>query len=315
MKKGWLVGGASILAAAAAGGISYFYALSVPRKSFVSETKTNLMPERVSGKAKELYESALEWYQNSAREDVYVTSFDGLKLHGNWIPAEEDKGLTVIMVHGYRSIGFRDFGPMLPFYHGLGANILMVDDRGHGESEGDYVGYGWHDHYDVEKWISYVIHREGEDAKIFLHGVSMGAATVMMVSGEELPEQVKGIIEDCGYTNIKDQMKWCVNTLYHMPAEPFVTAVSKVTRVKNHYGLEECDSVAALRKAKLPYLFIHGSNDTFVPTKMVYENYDACASPDKKLVLVEGAEHAESYVTNAELYEKEVTEFINTHLV
>lgn len=313
MRKGGLIIGALGAAAAVfAGGIGYFYELSVPRDSKVTKKKDpNVWSDDPDKQAK--YEEAKEWLDGVEKEDCEIRSFDGLKLHAVLIPAEKETQVTVILVHGYRASGFKDFGFMLPFYHKLGVNILMVDDRGHGKSQGDYVGFGWHDHFDVERWIKYITVRFGDNSEIFLHGVSMGAATVMLTSGDDLPEQVKGIIEDCGYSTLDGQLKYNLDTQFHIPTKPVINAVSAVTKQKNGYSFEQCNSIEALKNANVPFLFIHGDKDGFVPTSMVYENFNACASEDKTLILVEGADHAESYYVNPSLYEEAVTKFIKDH--
>ena len=313
MKKGGLILGVlGAATAVVAGGIGYFYQLSVPRNSkVIKKGDPDIYSDDPDKQAK--YEEMREWLDEIQKEDVEIRSFDGLKLHATFIPAEEEKDITVILVHGYRASGFKDFAFMLPFYHKLGVNILMVDDRGHGKSQGDYVGFGWHDHFDVERWINYLTVRFGDESSIFLHGVSMGAATVMMASGDELPSQVKGIIEDCGYSTLNGQLKHNLESQFHIPTKPVIDAVSAVTKQLNGYSFEECDSLSALKKTELPYLFIHGDKDAFVATRMVYENYNACASEDKTLILVEGADHAESYYVNPSLYEEAVTKFIKTH--
>lgn len=313
-KKGIALGIGAGLVLAITGLIGIFYESSIPRNSkFVKKNKEGKYAD--DSEKQKAYEEAKIWLDEIPKEEVEVCSFDGLRLYGTFIPAEKYTANTVILVHGYRACGFKDFGLMLPFYHELGVNILMPDDRGHGKSEGSYIGFGWHDHFDVEKWIDYLVIRFGERANIFLHGVSMGAATVMIASGDELPSQVRGVIEDCGYTNIIDQFKHNLTKGKKIPIFPILKGTNFLLKKKVGYQLYDCDAGKALRKTKLPYLFIHGDKDKFVPTKMVYENFEACASEDKELILIEGAKHAESYYVDSEKYETVVTDFINRHII
>lgn len=307
-KKAWLAGGAG-LAALLAGGSCFFYEVAIPRKSKIR------LPEKDSdgSKRKEIerrIEGAGRWIEEQHPEKLMLASYDGLRLNAKLILAEERTEKTILAVHGYRSSGAQDFGAMLPFYHELGYNVLLMDDRGHGESEGDYVGYGWQDHFDCRKWIDYLALRFGDKAEIFLHGVSMGAATVMITAGEELPEQVKGIISDCGYTSAVDQFKYVLKKYYHLPSFPLLPMTRQLTKLRAGYDFADCDARKALKKATLPILFIHGDQDDFVPTAMGYENYESCASEDKELVLIEGAGHAQSYYVNTEGYETAVREFL-----
>lgn len=147
-------------------------------------------------------------------------SEDGLELVGYYIPANTITTKTVILAHGYSSKG-KDMGGFAAFYYDkLGYNVLMPDDRGHGASKGDYIGFGWPDRKDYLLWIRKIVDKVGEEGQIALHGISMGGATVMMISGEALPEQVKVIIEDCGYTSVYDQLAYQLERMYKLPTFP-----------------------------------------------------------------------------------------------
>ena len=186
--------------------------------------------------------------------------------------------------------------------------LLMPDARAHGESEGEYIGFGCLDRQDALGWINWMIQELGEDVKIMLHGTSMGGATVLMTSGLELPANVKGIVSDCGFTSPKEVFTYVLNHMYHLPAFPAIQGADLLNKKLAGYGMDECNAKYEVEKAKVPILFIHGSADTFVPCNMCHEIYDHCSSPKRK-VIIEGAAHAESYYKDMETYEKALTEF------
>jgi len=293
----------------------YFYDFAIKRsqKDFLMDDE-NFQDSSSSEESTDTdYEFDADWMDNTGYETWNITSEDGLKLTGYYIPASVATTKTVILAHGYTSRG-KDMAMFAKFYHEeLGYNVLMPDARGHGESEGDYIGFGWPERKDYPLWISKVIDTIGSDAQIALHGISMGGATVMMVSGEELPEQVKVIIEDCGYSSVYDELSYQLKEMFRLPAFPILNATSILTSMKAGYGFYEASSVSQVKKAEVPILFIHGSEDTFVPTEMVYKVYDACAS-EKELLIVEGAGHGMARWVGMEGYDKKVTEFIGKYI-
>lgn len=310
-KKSVLFGGVGTAAIALlAGGTGFFFDMAFRRNPHLAKDKKKKSETERQRQIREEIESAMKWISEQETESLFLTSYDGLKLHATFLPAKQETGKTVLAVHGYRNYGIREYAAMAPFYHALGYNLLIVDDRGHGESEGSYVGYGWQDHFDCEKWIDYLVLRFGQKAEIFLYGISMGAATVMITSGDDLPSQVKGVIADCGYTSAVDQFRYMLKHIYHIPEVPLLPLIRQLTIRRVGYDIYDCDAKRALKRTKLPYLLIHGKKDDFVPTAMGYENYETCASEEKELLLIEGAGHAESYFLGKEIYEQHVTEFL-----
>lgn len=241
-------------------------------------------------------------------EDMFIQSEDGLKLYGMFFPCEDSKKLA-ICVHGYTSDGLKDYSTLALFYLNNGYNLLIVDDRAHGQSEGKYIGFGCLDRHDVKLWIYTMIGKMGNDCKILLHGDSMGGATVLMAAGLKLPPQVKAVVSDCAFTSAKEVFAHVLKTQYHLPPTLILTIANQMVKKKAGYGLDECNARREVAKASVPILFIHGGADDFVPCYMVHELYDACQS-DKKLVIVEGAGHVESCYRNPELYEAAIEEFI-----
>ena len=249
-----------------------------------------------------------EWLLARPHEDVYITSRDGLKLHGTFFPNGGSKK-AVIGFHGYTSEGLSDYASLARYYMEQGFQLMVVDNRAHGQSEGTYIGFGCLDRYDALKWMEYVIERIGEDCRILLHGVSMGAATVVMSTGLTLPVQVKAAVSDCAFTSAWEVFDSVLKTMYHMPSFPIMQIADRMVQKEAGYGLKECNARDEVAKAGIPILFIHGDKDFFVPCSMVYELYDACAS-EKRLLVVEGASHAESYYKDTEEYRQAIEEFI-----
>lgn len=304
----------------------YFYSLAIKRnkKDFLRHSK-DLAQTMETYKNKNSFQEASEqgeqlppfggkeWIESMPCETWNIVSKDGLKLAGCFIPAKKSTGKTVIIAHGYSSKG-RDNGSFARFYHEkLGFNVLMPDARGHGASEGNYIGFGWPERLDYLLWIQKVIEQVGAHSRIVLHGISMGGATVMMTSGEDLPKQVKAIIEDCGYTSVYDELSWQMRRLYHLPPFPLLPITSLFTKLRAGYDFYEASSVEQVKKSKTPILFIHGDSDTFVPAWMVWELYNACNS-EKDIYIVKGAGHGVAYDTDRASYEKKVAEFIGRYI-
>lgn len=302
---------AGALLAAGAAETAYFYGRTMKRQN-VNMDRTIKMAGTDWSQYSDILAERKAFMLAQPHEDVYQTSFDGLKLHAAYFPAikETDKKRIVICFHGYTSRSLADFTGLTDYYFRHGFAMLHSDARAHGDSEGEYIGFGCLDRKDAICWINWVIERCGTDIEIYLHGISMGGSTVLMASGLELPEQVKGIISDCAFTSPKEVFTHVLKTMYHLPAFPVMQGAEIVNKKLAGYGMDECNAKREVTKAKLPILFIHGSKDTFVPVRMCREIYDCCA-PSKKMLIVEGAAHGESYFKNMEAYEKALDDFID----
>ncbi|KRM12966.1 hypothetical protein FD16_GL001652 [Paucilactobacillus suebicus DSM 5007 = KCTC 3549] len=313
MKKKYWYWTIAILIVALGGGMLgaglYFYHVAVVPgpKSFLSK-KTPLK------KTDPLYHQKL-WFEKVHKTKWTMKSAGGdYKLVADYIPAAKKSNKTVLIAHGFNG-SKEDMGAYAYLFHELGYNVVARDARGQGQSQGDYIGYGWPDRLDDKKWIKKII-AKNPDSKIVMFGVSMGGATTMMVSGEHLPHQVKAFIEDCGYTNVKTEINYQAEQLYHLPTiirVPLVDIVSLITRVRAGYFFGQASSVKQLAKNKRPMLFIHGTKDKFVPTKMIYANYRATNGP-KEMWLVKGAGHARSYQTKPKAYEQHVKAFLDKYV-
>lgn len=299
------------LAAAACGGeIAYFYGRTMKRGRAKTERTIKMVGTDWS-QYMPLIEERKAAMLARPHSDVWQTSFDGLKLHATYFPAQPSTGKkkVVICFHGYTSQGMSDYIGLSDYYQKRGFAMLLPDARAHGASEGEYIGFGCLDRKDALVWINWAIGELGEEAEILLHGTSMGAATLLMLSGLSLPKQVKGIVSDCGFTSPKEVFTHVLYSMYHLPAFPIIPGADLVNRRLAGYGMDECNAKREVEKATVPILFIHGSADTFVPSAMCGEIYEHCASPKSKLI-VEGAAHAESYYKDMASYENALTKFI-----
>lgn len=250
-----------------------------------------------------------EWLGQQTYEMVSITSQEGLLLKGIYLEAVKPTDTTVVLVHGYGSRGM-GMGALARYYHTkLGYHVLLPDLRGHGDSDGDYIAFGWHDRLDLIRWMDWLLKEKKGNDRLLLHGISMGGATVLMTSGEALPPQVKGIIADCAYTSAKEILAYQVKQRYKLPAFPFLQITSFLCKVRAGYYLGEASAVKQVKKTSLPILFIHGDVDDFVPTAMVYPLYQE-ASGEKQLLLIPGAGHGEAYWKDPELYEKTIEDFL-----
>jgi len=251
--------------------------------------------------------AASEQLENCVSEIVKIQSYDGLTLTGHWRPAPNAKRVIIAM-HGWRSTWSRDFGIIADFWYESGCSVLYAEQRGQGKSDGDYMGFGLLERYDCLEWIRWVNEHTGERLPVYLGGVSMGATTVLMTSGMELPDTVKGIVADCGFTSPYAIWKHVVENNLHMPYAFYQAAANDLCRKKIHVGAKEYSAVDAMKKCKVPVLFIHGTDDKFVPVEMTYENYKACVAP-KRLLVVPGADHGMSYQMDKAGYENSLFEF------
>lgn len=232
------------------------------------------------------------------QEDITITSFDSLKLHGKFFEYEKDAPIE-LMFHGYRGNGERDLCGGVQRCFALGHSALIVDQRACGGSEGHVITFGINESRDLLSWLNYLSLRFPH-RKIILTGISMGGATVMIASSLPLPENVVGILSDCGYSSAKEIIKIVIKQMKLPPtlAYPFVKLGAKAF---GNFDLEERVPIEAVKQAKVPIIFFHGEDDAFVPCDMSIECYNACTAP-KKIMTVPGAGHGLSYLIDPEGY-------------
>lgn len=244
-------------------------------------------------------------------EELEIRSGDGLTLRADLLRGDKDTGVTVIFCHGYKSEPAWDFAAMYDFYKDQGYNLMYLHMRAHGKSEGKYIGFGALDRYDLVLWAE----KAAElfpGSSVFFHGMSMGAAAILQSAELPLPENVRGLIADCGFSSTNEVFRNLVGKVYHIPATPFINIFELINLVTAGYGFRDADSVRSMQRSNLPLLYICGDSDVYVPADMAMRIYDACKAP-KELLLVPGAGHAASYMLETEKYKCAVTEFITKY--
>lgn len=251
-------------------------------------------------------------YMNSLKlEDIYITSFDGLKLHANLYPSVNKTNNYIILLHGFQGNRFQDFTAQTKYYHD-DYNLLFVDIRSHCESEGTIISFGINENLDLVQWEEYLHNRFGNEINLFIHGVSMGCTTALMASDKL--HNVQGIIADCGFTSCYDIVRVFGDRIIKNTSWMLIGSVrSKMLKVGG-FDIKKEDTRKSLKVSKIPVIFFHGTNDKVVPLYMTQENYNACNS-DKELIIFEGVGHALSSFEKQEEYKEKVLNFLNKNKV
>lgn len=274
-----------------------------------------------------------EWLKTAKHQKISVETEDGYTLIAETFPAEktsavkavtdtgkhsdtvvaaeEESHKWVLLLHGYT--GWKE--EMYPFaywYHKQGFHAVVPDLRCQGESEGDFIGMGWTDHFDCMLWIDYILSQD-EKAQIVLHGQSMGAATALMMTGEELPDNIQAVVSDCAYTDAYRMFGEKIKEWFGLPAFPLVDSACLMLRLRGGYDLKDASALEAVKKSRTPTLFIHGDSDAMISVQMSRELYEAAAC-EKELLIVEGAGHGQAQEKDPDTYYNTIEEFLNKML-
>ena len=244
----------------------------------------------------------VDYLRSLPYEQVYITSHDGLRLAARYYH-RNDGAPVKIEFHGYRSAATRDFCGANELDVLTGCNVLLVDQRAHGLSEGSSITFGILERFDVLGWVNYVVNRFGPDVKILLSGVSMGAATVMMASDLELPSNVKGIIADCGYSSPKAILKKVCGEDMHLPADLLYPFCRMAAKLLCKCDLEAASAVEAVKNSKVPIFLVHGTEDHYVPCSMAYEIKEA-GGDNIQMHIFEDSGHVLCYMDDTPRYHK-----------
>lgn len=266
--------------------------------------------ELPSGAAYEAQREKIKaWMQETRRlpyEEMSICSFDGLRLYAKFYQYSASAPIEILF-HGYRSTAERDLsGGVQRCFH-LGRSVLVVDQRAAGKSEGNVITFGINERRDCLSWVQHLIQRFGENVKIYLGGISMGAATVVLASGMDLPKNVVGLVADCGYSSAPEMIKKTIKEM-HLPVKLLYPFVKLGAKLYGRFDIEEITPLQAVKNCKLPIVFFHGDADDFVPCEMSKLLYEACPSK-KKLVIVSGAAHGLCYPVDKDEYVRIIKEF------
>lgn len=249
-----------------------------------------------------------EWLESLPREDLEIISQDGLKLVGHYIHTDREPKRLIVLFHGWHGSWTGDFGSVSRWLREIDCDLLLVEQRGQGESEGKYMGFGVLERRDMTEWLRYLEKVCHITLPVYLVGVSMGAATVLMAAADPMPDFVKGILADCGFTSPYEMLYEVGKKSLHMREHPAMDYLNLLVKLCAHFSLKEYSTLEAVKKAKLPIFFVHGTADDFVPCRMTRAAYEACVSP-KELLLAEGAGHVRSFFYANEEYRRRVESF------
>ena len=250
---------------------------------------------------------ANEWTENIENKKVEVIAKDGIILRGTEYVIEEDSDKWSIVLHGYHSNPDSVLSIGMHFSE-KGYNVLIPSMRASNDSEGQYIGMGWLDKDDLQSWINLII-EQNDNAEIILHGSSMGAATVLMASGDKLPKNVKAIIEDSGYTSVWDIFASEAKARFNLPTFPILNMFELVANIRAKYDIKEASAVEQVKKSNVPILFIHGDSDDFVPEYMCEELYEVANCKKDKLI-IHNAGHTESKYKEPDTYYNKIFDFL-----
>lgn len=248
-----------------------------------------------------------EHLESQPHKVVTIAACDREKLVGHWLACPAAKRIIVAM-HGWRSSWSSDFGTIADFWHSRGCSVLYAEQRGQGNSGGEYIGFGLTERFDCLAWIRWVNSNNPDKLPIYLAGVSMGATTVLMAAALELPDNVKGIMADCGFTSAREIWQHVAEKNLHLHYRIHGPIADRLCHSRIQMRPDAYSTVEAMAKCRVPVIFAHGAQDRFVPVEMTYENYKACRAP-KQLLIVPGADHGMSHYMEKLRYEAAIEEF------
>lgn len=281
--------------------------------TFYSNKEKNILKEEITLPNNDMFNEFKDQIINDIKEvrtynyqDFYIYSYDGLKLHGKYYQKHTDAPIE-IMFHGYKGSGERDLSTGVKRAFLCGRNALVIDQRASGLSEGKTITFGIKERYDCVSWVNFVTKHFGENQKIILTGISMGAATVMLASSMNLPKNVIGVLADCGYNKASDIIKKVIKDM-KLPPNIIYPFIKLGAIIFGRFNPDETSPYESIKKTTLPIIFIHGSSDDFVPHNMSEKLYNACNSK-KRLVSIKDGKHGTSYFKDSDTYIKELNEF------
>lgn len=266
------------------------------------------------------YPHIKEWADSLQRvkalRDTFILTEDDTRLHAFYIQADTLTPQTAVVIHGYTDNAIRMLHIAYLYHHDLHYNVFLPELRYSGLSGGSHIQMAWLDRTDVIRWLDVANHlfsaNDSTDTRMVVHGISMGAATTMCISGETLPDFVHCMVEDCGYTSVWDEYEGQLKAQFHLPAFPLLYLTSWLTDLRYGWNFKEASPLEQIKKSTYPMLFIHGDEDTFVPTWMGDTLYELYPGP-KEYWRVPGAAHAESYLKYPKEYTERVKKFTSEY--
>lgn len=263
----------------------------------------NKRPKQLVDHTSEFYQCSYDWFTNIPKEDVYMRSYDNLKLHGIYLPSHDKNSSNLaIIIHGYQSQA-TDMIIIAKLYSDLGFKVLMIDLRGHGESEGKFTSMGHYEKYDLKKWLNFGLRNYGANANVLLHGVSMGAAMSMLVTELKIKNNLKFLVLDSGFTVFSKSLAF---SLKNKALKIFLPGISLFTFIYHRFLLKQVAPIKAIKRSNIPFLIIHGDQDRLVPLSMAKELYESSPTDKKDLLIVENAAHGKAFEANKELVTKTI---------
>lgn len=259
---------------------------------------------------------AIKWLSTVCKEKALRDTFavvNGHRMHALYINAPKPTPKTAVLVHGYKDCSI-DMLHIAYIYNGvMGYNVLLPDLYGHGKSEGDHINMGWLDRLDVMRWMDIANRKWGGNTQMVVHGISMGAATTMCVSGEKLPAYVKCFVEDCGYTSVSDEFAKQIKDQFNLPPFPLINVASGICKMRYGWSFDEASPLKQVAKCKLPMLLIHGNKDDFVPYSMLMPLFKAKPRP-KEIYIARGSRHARAFRDHPDEYIAKVRGFVEQYI-
>lgn len=279
----------------------------ITKKCYSEQVQT----AQIQGNRSRLLSETAAWIETVKREKIYADTTDGYRLVAEEFP-ERTSETWVLLLHGYT--GWKEEMYQFAYwYQKQGYAVLVPDLRCQGESEGDFIGMGWTDHYDCQLWIEHIL-EESPNAKIVLHGQSMGAATALIMAGSpEASDHIKAVVSDSAYTTAYEMFGDKITAWFHLPAVLFVDSACVMLKLRGGYDLRDASPLRAVEGSRVPILFIHGDEDKMIDVNMSYELYDAAVC-EKELFIVEGAGHAQAQDKDPEAYYGRIEDFLSRYL-
>lgn len=290
--------------------VLYFFSLAFVRKDNTDIENFDSEFNSFLASYTEILNKGMKFIKNTEHTRYETFSFDGLKLSARYY--DRNSNNTIILFHGYRSSAAHDFSCAVEMYYNMGFNILLVDQRSHGLSEGKLITFGVKESRDVISWIEF-LNAKFSPEKIVLSGLSMGATTVLLALKNEMPKNVKCVIADCGFTSPIDIIKKVAKQSFKIDASFYIPIMDFFCKIFGNFSIKNISTVDAIKNINVPILLIHGTNDNFVPCEMSKLAFES-ANENSKLVLVDGADHGISYLVDTKRVTEELNNFISENL-